>query len=1223
MIPNLSLAFLESSAFWQQLANVASIVSIVAAIPLLVTVFRYIKARWVIANPSSQQLTEILYLQSFMRELEQRNAQYEWEDSLYVPLESELKKARDIIPPEFYVARRIHHGIGIQDYTNLSNAEKIDSSHGTTYKVLGDALRAADSHGVVVIGEPGSGKSVSLRHMALMEAKQALRGRSDKLPVYLNLGTWISVTSDGSPVSFRDFIVNEFGYANYRSSLLHSRLDYYLERRRIVFYLDGLDELRRDPIDQQERLKHLKNFMEAWPDTRFIFACRSLAYPKEFGLQEILIKPFDDSRIRRFFKKALPSSRLYRSLVDQLIQNRPLYELCQNPFYLNLLALYIRHNQFLPTNTAQLFQFFLSQFLQRELSRDPKGSASSPEAFELVHSTLAHYMSVREQTTTVDYDQFLSSLPVYQRDLFDRAVRFSIEGGLLEINIASNALRFSHYRFQEYFTALGLIDILRYNPTQLPPNFFTNLWWRDTILLLAGIDPEPSYLVTLILNVRSSYENDSDLFSRLLNIDLLVLAFDCARFALSFINTNLLGSMRDELITVLSTGSPLEKVKIIRALMYDQHDLTYAAIKANVDDESIWVSETAFFALSNQTFRLGGDYATILREFWRFLLDGRLPMMLVPMVRHMGKSKKLKNLFPVYVLLSFINIGCLFIIAYMYIYIAWFLAFRLEYGFTSRCIGCMALASGISYGIGSMVFGGKLGLLGNSIRTAPVALLALLMIESPVNLWERFIGVAVVGLVLYSPLGDKIKIDSWQEWVKKCFLFAISAHSLSLVLYYTRQLLRSDLTMPELKGGLIGEVTTIGRQLTEVIKELIPGQMTTAAEGEEPTGGVIDIGRQLMRMLEDSGELLLLAGSAILLLSSAWLIVRAILAELRDWRSIIGGLAEISRMTLDNEEDVAKVVTGVCEQIDRVWGKQLIVRALRDRLQNDYTRRLSIWARIGEITDDLKLKDLIYQLMENDERAWQRRIGWPVSTTTDDESHELRGEPSLGGLATVYPWLGRVNSRLVLQALGLCLAIAVIGGLLLPMLAERIWPSTVEDVRAASIEGDKEYANGDKVEALKKYRHALRLSEKVLRGNTVLQPEELGYLHLLRGGINWNIAAVLTRKGEADYTVALEASAVSYRESIRHVEDNRAIRGFLKACAFAASEYAIRVDVDNMFERYELCLRWLSELNTEGDDVVEYLLVVRGALDWAEQKGLSDLQLEWANRLRTEIKSLN
>ena len=135
-------------------------------------------------SPPDEQ--EKAYLESFIRDLEHRNQQTRWSDKYYVDTDTELRErvADFEIPPFFYLVKPFDKDFKKQDYNNLTNVEKIDSSRGTTFKSLGTALSRAADNAVVVISPPGGGKTVSLRNLAIKLAKQRIKGRDSNLAYF-------------------------------------------------------------------------------------------------------------------------------------------------------------------------------------------------------------------------------------------------------------------------------------------------------------------------------------------------------------------------------------------------------------------------------------------------------------------------------------------------------------------------------------------------------------------------------------------------------------------------------------------------------------------------------------------------------------------------------------------------------------------------------------------------------------------------------------------------------------------------------------------------------------------------------------------------------------------------------------------------------------------------------------------------------------------------------
>lgn len=711
-----------------------------AAISLLVVAIpRRGRWAWRLFGASTSSEVEQGYLQSLIRDLEQRNSANNWADSLYVPVASELRqphswvRLHQKIEQRFYLVRALH-GSTRQVFNTLSNIEKIDSSRGTTFSTLRDALDRAEGNAVIILAPPGGGKSVSLRNLALADARAVLAERSARIPIFLDLGNYKSYAADGDVLPFSEFLEEFFAKSGYLSHLAGGRWRDLLLADKCTFYLDGLDELPRRPPEYEKRTRAIQAFVRQWPRARFLLTCREQDYDHQLTFQQVLIKPFDDSQISRYLRRYFQQRRK-RDVLEPLLGNESLLELCRNPFYLNLVCLYCRSTDRLPESRVQLFQFLVESVVERENAKHQNPAERfTPRDLGEALSQLAFFMAVGEQSTTVDLDHYRAHLArTGAPDRHDRMIRLGIASNLLVANPRSNELRFCHNRIQEYFSAFVFTERYREPGFELPANFFTNIWWAETILFIAGLDKDASDFIRLLLARREAFSDPVREVNDLLRLDLLVLAFRCIFANLQFCDTALLDEVRSLLFAEFARGSPLERAKIAATLRLDRSDATWDFLRHALDDESCWVSEAAFFAISQGELQLGMTYWRIIAELFRFFSEGRIFSTVGPVLRCSRASPKLKRLLPFFGLLLAATVVCGASILAVMAAFGHFLLFKLEYALTALCLRCLLALAMATFAIAWFLAHEDGRLLRRAIRVTPLTILAYLFVLAGPN----------------------------------------------------------------------------------------------------------------------------------------------------------------------------------------------------------------------------------------------------------------------------------------------------------------------------------------------------------------------------------------------------------------------------------------------------------------------------------------------------------
>jgi len=397
-----------------------------------------------------------------------------------------------------------------------------------------DDLRTAvaEHRRIVLLGDPGSGKTTTLWRLAYDYATAAREDGRAPLPVLISLGGY---TDDGP---FDAYLAGHLGP-------LAAYLDTYRASGRLILLLDGLNEMPQ--AGYAERVGRIRDALDRCPDDAAVVTCRALDYVVRLeGLHKVEVSPLDEARIRTFLHNYLGQAagermfwllcggervrdlwdtwreaggtwaefwtaeemprNVYRKTSgaqDRLWEHlrkepSPLLALGRNPYLLLMTGqVYAGAGGELPANRARMFAAFVDTLLGREKKRHPD------EWIEAEHqkdglARLAYIMQKQGRGTTMAREWAMLMLNQAVPECSAKMLlSLAIDATLLSADDA--IVRFYHQLLQEYFAAREMgrrvatgEPLDRYWP---PDRWWKPSGWEETAILLAGMEADASALL--------------------------------------------------------------------------------------------------------------------------------------------------------------------------------------------------------------------------------------------------------------------------------------------------------------------------------------------------------------------------------------------------------------------------------------------------------------------------------------------------------------------------------------------------------------------------------------------------------------------------------------------------------------------------------------------------------------------------------------------------------
>ncbi|MEU6348968.1 NACHT domain-containing protein [Streptomyces sp. NPDC047072] len=365
---------------------------------------------------------------------------------------------------------------------------------------------------IVVVGDPGAGKTTMLRHLALRMATQSERESLPVLPAYVELFRFVESGHESLLDHLAEYWADQYGFEDARDYIVEKLAD-----GSAALLLDGLDEvLGGESAREAESAYHrvtaeLARLATRFPRAPIATTCRRQGWRgglPQFQVLEAL--DFEWPQIETFVANWFgPGDRRRAGLVRALSANGRLQTLAANPLLLSLIAIVYERDLELPERRAALYQRCVEVLLRewdahRKISRYSRFTTDRKQ--DLLKEIARHYhrRGLRYFPEDDLLDQIARFLPTIDLAPEDsRAIldEIAAQYGLLKPQ-AHGWYGFLHLTLQEHFTAAALLErgadgieqavAARYDP-----------WWEEVILLLAGSLPDASPLLSGLLQLEA------------------------------------------------------------------------------------------------------------------------------------------------------------------------------------------------------------------------------------------------------------------------------------------------------------------------------------------------------------------------------------------------------------------------------------------------------------------------------------------------------------------------------------------------------------------------------------------------------------------------------------------------------------------------------------------------------------------------------------------------
>lgn len=465
---------------------------------------------------------------------------------------SGIRPRKSILLDSIFVKPLTEKANDFEDTDNETSSDVVETSDPRSLQILstlpavtsiGEALQ--DHTKMIVLGDPGAGKTILLRQIALSFAKGQegdLIKNERRFPILIRLQDFFVKQSK----RVQDFSLIDYLYTQCKEDLYIELEPGFFEKRlklgECCVCLDGFDEIRG--VDKKIQAKNIISaFVNRYQKNRFIISSRPVDYA-EMPFSSMIfahyrLLPFDENAIKNFiqlwFNARIIDQKILcqkvSSLTNIIFADSRLKSLATNPLMLTIIALVFQADEELPNQRAELYEKCIAT--QLETWEKSKGEAEENNTIHiryrrhlLEHMAFQlHQMSnngpggnEKQGGIELLLCQHLMSPPF---SLDSESAELEVKAflslirrktGLIQEK-ASRSYSFVHLTFEEYLAACDIYHRTFQDPSkmiaQIEPLIDKSNWQMVILLLLeilSKYSQTPTTLIRSILQKKSRYE---------------------------------------------------------------------------------------------------------------------------------------------------------------------------------------------------------------------------------------------------------------------------------------------------------------------------------------------------------------------------------------------------------------------------------------------------------------------------------------------------------------------------------------------------------------------------------------------------------------------------------------------------------------------------------------------------------------------------------------------
>ena len=214
----------------------------------------------------------------------------------------------------------------------LDNLEVIPFDIEQSYNSVKDTditNQIDDGQTLLILGEPGSGKTIALLQLAERLVTESRENSKQPIPVIFNLSSWVEKQQ-----SLEEWLAEELR-DNYQVPKALSKP--WIENQELTLLLDGLDEVKTN--HRNACVKAIRKFSSAHQETEIVVCCRIKEYEtlaERLLLSNVIcIQPLSNQQLLDFLENADDSLLGLKTVIKQ---DSEIFQFATTPLILNMMT---------------------------------------------------------------------------------------------------------------------------------------------------------------------------------------------------------------------------------------------------------------------------------------------------------------------------------------------------------------------------------------------------------------------------------------------------------------------------------------------------------------------------------------------------------------------------------------------------------------------------------------------------------------------------------------------------------------------------------------------------------------------------------------------------------------------------------------------------------------------------------------------------------------------